>query len=139
MKRKPFIGIITIIISSPVIIWLFLTVFSDKSYPPDTLGAFFLFFKGVGIAGGILLCIGSLAGYYLSICTWTFLAFYGIWKIAFEQYSGYFGLGSALIFIIIGFPFLYILARELRENKIKHNQALNSERVKPGSDSGSIN
>lgn len=118
MKKKPFIGIVTVIVSSPVIIWLFLTFLSDKSYPPDTLGAFFLFFQGVGIAGGILLCIGSLAGYYLSICTWTFLSFYGVWKIVFEKYSGNFGLISALIFIFLGFPFLYILLKELSNKNI---------------------
>ncbi len=123
MKKSPFIGIITIIISSPVIIWLVITILSDKSYAPDTLGAFFLFFKGVGIIGGILLCFGSFTGYCLSVCTWSFLSFYGIWKIIFKQYSGHFGLVSALIFFTIGFPFLYILMRELINYK-KHNQAV---------------
>jgi hypothetical protein len=62
MNKRPFIGLTTIVLSLPVVVWAFVSIISKKSWHPDMLGFFLFFFQGVGIAGGIIICYGLANG-----------------------------------------------------------------------------
>jgi hypothetical protein len=131
IKKRPFIGITTIVLSLPVIIWISVLIISKKNYHADTIRAFLFIFQGVGIIGGILLCFGIIYGHYLTICTWVYYFCYQIirwyqWfiehnsSVMSDQTIPYFLLFNSLLYILVGIFFLYILFKDLRE---KHNKA----------------
>ena len=122
VKRKLFIGITTIAMSSPVIIWALVLVISRKNYFPSTFGTVLLFAQAIGVAGGILLCLGKISGYYTSICAWVLLVLCSILRTFFLYNSSsvmvprtysYYGLSL----IILGIIFLYALVSKILKGR----------------------
>jgi hypothetical protein len=131
IKKRPVIGVTTIILSLPVIVWILLVIFSTKNWHPDIFGGFLFVFQGFGIIGGLLLCSGKIYGNYLTICTWIFYFFFEVmrwyqWLIESKSFVmadhtiSHFRLFSLLLFIPLSFIFVYILLKDLKK---KHNKA----------------
>lgn len=119
VKKKPFVGAITLLVSLPVIIWFLVIIVSDKNYYPDTIGGVLLFFQALGIVCALLLFTGKSTGYYLAILNWVFFFTYGVANIFYTSYlSSTLAENTAPLYswllAITGLPVLCFLLSGLR-------------------------
>jgi hypothetical protein len=127
MKKRPFIGVVTLLSAVPFL--LFLTYFTSQYQPP--LAHWFVLEKAVisvsGIVGGVFLWRRNVWGYRIGLFAWVLIAVSSIASlVSLYQTSGQpdvsgtvatIWMSKEVIYILIAAPVLYVLIRDLIESK----------------------
>jgi hypothetical protein len=127
MKKRPFLGVVTVLSAVPFL--LFLTYFTSQYQPP--LAHWFVLEKVVisvlGIVGGVFLWRGNVWGYRVGLIAWALITLSSLASlVSLYQASGQpdvvgrvatTWMSKDVIYILIAAPILYVLVRDLIERK----------------------
>ena len=119
IKKKPLLGAMTIFFSSPIFIALYFIIAYGPGGYPNIEGGILIFIQGIGVLGGVLLLVGILPGYYLSVGAWALFSMYSAYRIYDYLYPPFIRMGQPLsiyscVLLIVGIPITYILFNELK-------------------------
>jgi hypothetical protein len=127
MKKRPWLGAITILVTVPSLLFLYYFV---PQYQPSLLHWFILekvFVSILGIVGGVLLWRGNIWGHRVALAAWSLVALISIASLIslYQAWGTSDASGSVAttwlrkdaIYLLFAMPMLFVIVRDLIAKK----------------------